>query len=36
MKAIKAFLFDMDGTLYDSMPNHASSWYQMVVLYKFQ
>ncbi len=24
-----AFLFDMDGTLYDSMPNHASSWYQM-------
>lgn len=20
----------MDGTLYDSMPNHASSWYQMV------
>lgn len=30
MKEIKAFLFDMDGTLYDSMPNHASSWYQMV------
>ncbi len=26
----KAILFDMDGTLYDSMPNHASSWYQMV------
>lgn len=26
----KAFLFDMDGTLYDSMPNHASSWYQMI------
>ncbi len=26
----RAFLFDMDGTLYDSMPNHASSWYQMV------
>lgn len=26
-----AFLFDMDGTLYDSMPNHASSWHQMVV-----
>lgn len=26
----KAFLFDMDGTLYNSMPNHASSWYQMV------
>lgn len=27
---VKAFLFDMDGTLYDSMPNHARSWYQMV------
>lgn len=27
---VKAILFDMDGTLYDSMPNHASSWYQMV------
>ena len=26
----KAFLFDMDGTLYDSMPNHASSWHQMI------
>lgn len=26
----KAFLFDMDGTLYDSMPNHASAWHQMV------
>lgn len=26
----RAFLFDMDGTLYDSMPNHASSWYQMI------
>ena len=23
-------MFDMDGTLYDSMPNHASSWYEMV------
>ena len=22
----KAVLFDMDGVLYDSMPNHASSW----------
>jgi len=30
IKFPKAFLFDMDGTLYDSMPNHASSWYQMV------
>lgn len=26
----KAVLFDMDGTLYDSMPYHAASWYQMV------
>lgn len=26
----KAFLFDMDGTLYDSMPNHASAWHQMI------
>lgn len=26
-----AFLFDMDGTLYDSMPNHASSWHQMML-----
>ncbi|MDR2919431.1 MAG: HAD hydrolase-like protein [Tannerella sp.] len=23
---LKAILFDMDGVLYDSMPNHASSW----------
>lgn len=30
MQYPKAFLFDMDGTLYDSMPNHASSWFQMV------
>ena len=26
----KAVLFDMDGTLYDSMPNHADSWLEMV------
>ena len=24
---IKAFLFDMDGVLYDSMPHHAEAWY---------
>jgi len=24
----KAVLFDMDGVLYDSMPNHAYSWHQ--------
>ncbi len=22
----KAVLFDMDGVIYDSMPNHAKSW----------
>ncbi|MCC8071950.1 MAG: HAD-IA family hydrolase [Bacteroidales bacterium] len=26
-------LIDMDGTLYDSMPNHARAWYQMVQEY---
>lgn len=25
---IKAFLFDMDGVLFDSMKNHAEAWYQ--------
>jgi HAD superfamily hydrolase (TIGR01509 family) len=24
----KAVLFDMDGVIYDSMPNHATSWHQ--------
>lgn len=26
----KAALIDMDGTLYDSMGNHASAWYRMI------
>ncbi|MCM1021249.1 MAG: HAD-IA family hydrolase [Muribaculum sp.] len=26
----RAALFDMDGTLYDSMPNHAHAWHQMI------
>lgn len=26
LKGKKAFLFDMDGVLFDSMPNHAYSW----------
>lgn len=27
-KTPKAFLFDMDGVLYDSMPNHAVAWHE--------
>lgn len=27
---IRAALIDMDGTLYDSMPNHARAWYNTV------
>lgn len=26
MKKLKAVLFDMDGVLFDSMPNHATAW----------
>ncbi len=26
----RAALFDMDGTLYDSMPNHVAAWQQML------
>lgn len=30
---IKAALFDMDGVLYDSMPNQAQSWHETMTLY---
>jgi HAD superfamily hydrolase (TIGR01509 family) len=29
----KAVLFDMDGVIYDSMPNHAISWHQAMADY---
>lgn len=29
-RPLKAALIDMDGTLYDSMPNHARAWLKMV------
>ena len=33
--SLKAVLFDMDGVLYDSMPNHASSWAKVMNSYGF-
>ena len=33
--SLKAVLFDMDGVLYDSMPNHASSWSKVMRSYGF-
>ena len=27
---MKAFLFDMDGVLFNSMPHHAEAWYQVM------
>ncbi len=30
---VKAALFDMDGVLYDSMPNQAQAWYDTITLY---
>ena len=27
---VRAALIDMDGTLYDSMPNHTASWYMLM------
>ena len=28
---LKAVLFDMDGVLFDSMPNHAEAWHKINV-----
>ncbi len=33
--SLKAVLFDMDGVLYDSMPNHAQSWAKIMRLHGF-
>jgi HAD superfamily hydrolase (TIGR01509 family) len=33
--SLKAVLFDMDGVLYDSMPNHAASWTQVMRAHGF-
>jgi len=33
--SLKAVLFDMDGVLYDSMPNHAKSWSQVMQAFGF-
>lgn len=32
---LKAVLFDMDGVIYDSMPNHASSWAKVMQAHGF-
>lgn len=32
---LRAVLFDMDGVLYDSMKNHAESWYRTACQYGF-
>jgi HAD superfamily hydrolase (TIGR01509 family) len=34
--SLKAILFDMDGVLYDSMKNHASSWTKVMLRHGFQ
>ena len=30
---LRAVLFDMDGVLFDSMPNHARAWHEAMALY---
>lgn len=32
---LKAVLFDMDGVLFDSMPNHAESWHRVMQRFGF-
>ena len=32
---LKAVLFDMDGVLFDSMPNHAVSWHQVMAAHGY-
>ena len=32
---LKAVLFDMDGVLFDSMPNHAESWHKIMKRFGF-
>lgn len=32
---LKAILFDMDGVLFNSMPNHAESWHKVMKQYGF-
>lgn len=32
---LKAVLFDMDGVLFDSMPNHAESWHKVMERFGF-
>ena len=33
--SLKSVLFDMDGVLYDSMPNHAQAWVKVMQSYGF-
>ena len=32
---LKAVLFDMDGVLFDSLPNHAEAWHKIMKLFGF-